>query len=119
MGQRIGLIDVDGHNYPNLPLMKLSAWHKQNGDSVEWYQPLLSGHMDKVYMSKVFSFTPDYIYPITADEIIKGGSGYCIQYVDGKEVFINPDDLSEIYVATLHYWKEGSYTVYTKCIISG
>ena len=38
--------------------------------------------------------------------------------VDGKEVFINPDDLSEIYVATLHYWKEGSYTVYTKCIIS-
>lgn len=27
-GKRIGLIDVDGHNYPNLPLMKLSAWHK-------------------------------------------------------------------------------------------
>lgn len=24
---KIGLIDVDGHNYPNLPLMKLSAWH--------------------------------------------------------------------------------------------
>lgn len=22
---RIGLIDVDGHNYPNLPLMKLSG----------------------------------------------------------------------------------------------
>ena len=38
--------------------------------------------------------------------------------VDGKEVFINPDDLSEIYVATLHYWREGSYTAYTKCIIS-
>jgi hypothetical protein len=34
---RIGLIDVDGHNYPNLPLMKLSAWHKAQGDSVEWY----------------------------------------------------------------------------------
>ena len=34
------LIDVDGHNFPNLPLMKLSAWHKQNGDSVEWYDPL-------------------------------------------------------------------------------
>ena len=37
---RIGLIDVDGHNFPNLPLMKLSAWHKQQGDSVEWYDPL-------------------------------------------------------------------------------
>lgn len=26
---RIGLVDVDGHNYPNIPLMKLSAWHKR------------------------------------------------------------------------------------------
>lgn len=27
---RIGIISVDGHNFTNLPLMKLSAWHKQN-----------------------------------------------------------------------------------------
>lgn len=84
---KIGLIDVDGHNFPNLPLMKLSAWHKKNGDSVEWYNPLLSGHLDRVYMSKVFSFTKDYEYPIDADEIIKGGSGYCIKVVNGKEVY--------------------------------
>ena len=51
---RIGLIEVDGHNFPSLPLMKISAYHKQAGDSVEWYAPLFSGHMDKVYMSKVF-----------------------------------------------------------------
>lgn len=70
---RIGLIDVDGHNYPNLPLMKLSAWHKQRGDSVEWYSPMFSGHMDIVYMSKVFSFTKDYPYYIDADEIHRGG----------------------------------------------
>lgn len=31
---RIGLIDVDGHNFPNLPLMKLSAWHKKKGDVI-------------------------------------------------------------------------------------
>lgn len=37
---RIGLIDVDGHNFPSVPLMKLSAWHKRHGDSVEWYDPL-------------------------------------------------------------------------------
>lgn len=73
---RIGLIDVDGHNFPNLPLMKLSAWHKKQGDHVEWYQPLFSGHMDRVYMSKVFSFTPDYEYFVDADEIIRGGTGY-------------------------------------------
>lgn len=70
---RIGLIDVDGHNYPNLPLMKLSAWHKAQGDSVEWYSPMFSGHMDRVYLSKVFSFTPDYQYYIDADEIMRGG----------------------------------------------
>ena len=84
---RIGLIDVDGHNFPNIPLMKISAWHKSQGDSVEWYHPMFSGHMDKVYMSKVFAFTPDYEYMIDADEIIKGGSGYCIELVDGKEIY--------------------------------
>lgn len=84
---KVGLIDVDGHNFPNLPLMKLSAWHKKQGDYVEWYQPLFSGHMDRVYMSKVFSFTPGYEYFVDADEIVKGGSGYCIELVDGKEVY--------------------------------
>lgn len=80
---RIGLIDVDGHNFPNLPLMKLSAWHKAQGDSVEWYQPMFSGHLDRVYMSKVFSFTHDYEYFVDADEVIKGGSGYCITLTEG------------------------------------
>lgn len=89
---RIGLIDVDGHNFPSLPLMKISAWHKAQGDHVEWYQPMFSGHMDKVYMSKVFSFTPDYEWCIDADEIIKGGSGYCIELVDGKEVYHKDND---------------------------
>lgn len=84
---KVGLIDVDGHNYPNLPLMKLSAWHKAQGDTVEWYEPLFSGHLDRVYMSKVFSFSEDYLYPIDADEVIKGGSGYCIHLENGKEVF--------------------------------
>lgn len=84
---KIGLIDVDGHNYPNLPLMKISAWHKAQGDTVEWYEPLISGHVDKVYLSKVFSFTPDYEYYIDADVIEKGGTGYCIETINGKEVF--------------------------------
>ena len=89
---KIGLIDVDGHNFPNLPLMKLSAYHKARGDSVDWYNPLWSGHRDIVYMSKVFSFTPDYPYFIDADKIICGGTGYHIRLVDGKEVYDNSDD---------------------------
>lgn len=80
----IGLIDVDGHNFPNIALMKLASWHKKQGDKVSWYYPLLSGHMDRVYMSKIFSFTPDYEYHIDADEIIKGGTGYF--YPDGGTV---------------------------------
>ncbi len=91
---KIGLIDVDGHNFPNLPLMKISAWHKAKGDSVEWYYPLLSGHLNKVYLSKIFSFTADYQYHIDADEVIKGGSGYAIQNIDGIEVFDKSKDIN-------------------------
>lgn len=90
---RIGLIDVDGHNFPNLPLMKLSAYHKVACDSVEWYEPLLSGHVDRVYMSKVFTFTSDYEYYVDADEIIRGGTGY--SYPDGGESL--PDEIEHIY----------------------
>lgn len=84
---KVGLIDVDGHDYPNLPLMKISAWHKRQGDSVGWYSPMFSGHMDRVYMSKVFSFTPDYEYCIDADEVISGGSGYAITMHEGREQY--------------------------------
>ena len=102
---KIGLIDVDGHNYPNLPLMKISAWHKARGDTVTWYEPFdgLIEEYDKVYMSKVFSFTEDYQFPIYAKGIEKGGTGYCISLVDGKEVFDQsknknlPNEIEHIY----------------------
>ena len=76
---KIGLIDVDGHNYPNLALMKISAWHKARGDTVEWWWGF--GHYDRVYMSKVFdeTYTPDMPEPLNADEVIKGGTGYGLE----------------------------------------
>lgn len=73
---KIGLIDVDGHNFPNLPLMKISAYHKSLGDDVEWVN--LFEHYDKIYQSKVFTFTPDFEYCVNADEIQKGGTGYSL-----------------------------------------
>ena len=91
---KIGLIDVDGHNFPNIPLMKLSAHHKRLGDSVEWYEPLFSEDLDIVYMSKVFSFTPDYEFPIRAKKIVQSGSGYAISMVDGKEVYDKSKDIN-------------------------
>ena len=98
MGQKrmeIALIDVDGHNFPSLPLMKISAWHKGKGDSVEWYDPLTAwkNPPDRVYMSKVFTFTPEYPHPVNAAEIIKGGTGY--SYPDGKPEL--PPEIEHIY----------------------
>lgn len=83
LDMRVALIDVDGHNFPSLPLMKLSALHKQDGDTVEWYDPLTAwkNPPDLVYMSKVFTFTQDYPHPVCASEVVKGGTGY--YYPDG------------------------------------
>ncbi len=71
---KIGLIDVDGHNFPNLALMKLSAYHKKQGDTVEWVNYWDS--YNTVYCSKVFTFTQDIQFPIHAGKVIKGGTGY-------------------------------------------
>lgn len=106
---KIGLIDIDGHGFPNLPLMKLSAWHKERGDEVEWYEPMFSGHKDRVYMSKVFSFSPDYLYHVDADEIVKGGTGYCIEMRNGKEAFNNKRDI-QLPEATEHIYPD--YSIY-------
>lgn len=73
---KIGIIDVDGHNFPNLALMKISAWHKMQGDDVEWCYPM--EHYDIVYQSKVFddTYSPGIDWYPLADKIVKGGTGY-------------------------------------------
>lgn len=86
---KIGLIDVDGHNFPNLALMRISAYHKAQGDDVEWWLGDFF-HYDIVYMSKVFynAYSPDIPEPYNADKVVKGGTGYCISLgPDGKEHF--------------------------------
>jgi len=76
---KIGLIDVDSHNFPNLPLMKISAWHKARGHKVEWCN--LFNEYDIVYKSKIFKSTPDYEYMPKTKEIVSGGTGYDIKNV--------------------------------------
>lgn len=71
----VALCDVDGHHFPNLALMKLSAWHKAQGDTVEWYEPLLS-NPDRIYASKVFTFSADAEFAPCHPEPIRGGTGY-------------------------------------------
>lgn len=110
------MIDCDKKNiknpFPNLALMKLSAWHKSKGDTVEWYEPLFSGHCDIVYVSKVFSFSDDYEYPINADQIIYGGSGFAIHVENGKEIYQKEND------KPLHYDIEHIYPDYSLYKIS-
>lgn len=86
---KIGLIDVDGHHFPNLALMRISAYHKAKGDKVVWWWSDFE-HYDIVYMSKIFSdaYSPDKPEPMNADKVIKGGTGYCISLgADGNEHF--------------------------------
>lgn len=103
---KIGLIDVDSHNFPNLALMKISAYHKSKGDTVEWCFPLI--HYDIVYVSKTFGeeySTMDPFIP-QADKIIYGGTGFAIKIIDGKEVYEKTDD------GTLPYEIEHMYPDY-------
>lgn len=72
----IGLIDVDKTRFPNLALMKIAAYHRSLGDSVEWADPMF-GIYDRVYASKVFVFTPDFTDYYDC-EVVKGGTGYSL-----------------------------------------
>ena len=74
---KIGLHDAEKEHFnvktfPNYALMKVSAWHKAQGDTVEWWNPLYK--YDQVYSSKVFDFTP--VNPYLPEGTIRGGTGY-------------------------------------------
>lgn len=73
---KVGLIDVDSHNFPNLCLMKLSEYHTQRRDRVEWWSP--KGHYDLVYKSRVFTdtYSKDDVTVNNADKVVMGGTGY-------------------------------------------
>ena len=69
---KIGLIDVDSHNFPNLCLMKLSAYHKAKGHTVEWWNT--KERYDLVYKSRVFTdtYSKDTI-TVTVQELFQSG----------------------------------------------
>lgn len=99
----VALIDNDyctrqKHNFPNLALMKISAYNKQLGHNVELVNfdminpnALFSKQYDKIYLSKVFSdtYTPDFIDSVP--NLKKGGSGF---YYDLAEKL--PDEIEHI-----------------------
>jgi hypothetical protein len=108
---RVGLLDVDGHNFPNLALMKVSAYHKSIGDEVEFVNFLQS--YDRVYKSKIFDFTPDIHTHIMCGDIVKGGSGYDLEIKLPREV----EDCDPDY--SIYPWCDYSIQLFTRgCIRS-
>lgn len=85
---KVAVHDVDS-KIPNLALMKLAAYHKARGDSVEFYSPLWDAGYDKIYSSKVFSWTSD--DNIFNGVTIRGGSGYNRQLLDEEIEHLMPD----------------------------
>lgn len=73
---KISLVDVDSHHFPNLCLMKLSAYHKNRGDQVEWWRP--EGQYDIAYKSRVFTdtYSKDRYVVTNAGQVMCGGTGY-------------------------------------------
>lgn len=89
---KIGLINVDNTTFPNIALGKIARWHKSKGDEVKWYNAL--NRYDKVYMSKIFTFTPDTGYYVNAEETVRGGTGYGIYSALPEEIDMMQPDYS-------------------------
>ena len=116
---RIGLIDADGGKFPNLAIMKLSAYHKARGDHVEWWNGLAK--YDRVYMAKVFTelYTKEMPFVIQADEVIRGGTGYGLgQDLPAEIEHIMPDYSLYQYKNALGFITRGCPRACPFCIVS-
>lgn len=79
---KIALVDVDSHNFPNLVLMKLSAWHKNLGDEVilmsaerALCEENLIFKYDKIYGACVFSGQEEILSELESRGVHLGGTG--------------------------------------------
>ena len=107
---KIGLIDIDSHNFPNLALMKISAYEKSKGNDVERWNGLM--HYDRVYQAKVFddTYSNDIEWVINAEEIIKGGTGYDVQ----KKLPYEVEHMYPDYDLYAQYTKDQAYGFLTR-----
>jgi hypothetical protein len=92
---KIGLWS-DAVNFPSLPLMKISAYHKLRGDTVTLIQNP-DERYDAVYCSKTFNLPeihkiPRLDFVPNADIVYYGGSGGAVTVINGKEVYNRDND---------------------------
>ena len=92
-------------SFPNFALMKISAYHKAQGDTVEWWSALYNNQYSAVYSSKVFDFTPE--NPYLPPDTIKGGTGYSVKSDPGRNIFAElPPEIDRQYP---------DYSIYPDC----
>lgn len=94
---RVGLVDVDSHNFPNLALMKLSVWHKLQGHEVELLRPadILNGSnlfygYDQLIGACVFDWNRPVADALEQRGVRMGGTG--TRHMDTL-----PDEIEYIY----------------------
>ena len=92
----IGIL-TDSYKFPNLALMKISAYYKKLGHNVDWFIPALNMTYDKVFYSKIFAFTKEETAYMPNVEM--GGTGF-----DIYEKL--PDEIDNIYP---------DYSIYPAC----
>ena len=94
---KIGLIDVDSHNFPNIPLMKISAFYKSMGSEVQfvhWNElstgERISDFYNEVFISKIFTESVEPAWMLLCANVHRGGSGYAgiVTRVDQVGVYV-------------------------------
>lgn len=68
---------------PNYALMKISTYHKDKGDSVDWYSDMWASTFDKTYCSKIFTYSS---MPSILNDYVIGGSGYDLKATLPQEI---------------------------------
>ena len=115
---RVGLIDVDGRTFPNLALMKISTFHKRQGHDVSWLDYFYS--YDKVYKSKIFTFSHEDTTHISCDTVERGGTGFDVKKRLPEEVekIVDPDySLYPDYKFSIQFFSRGCIRKCSFCLV--
>ena len=111
---KIAVLDVDS-KLPNLALMKISSWHKKQGQEVEHYLPLAHHLYDKIYASKIFDFSDGSdIQP----DMITGGSGIDLKISLPNEIEeMDPDYILYNYPHNIGFAQRGCRFSCSFCVV--
>jgi hypothetical protein len=118
MIKNIGIFDVDS-KIPNLALMKLSAYHKERGDNVQHFLPVMDkDHFDKIYASTIFCDDDSDRQYLDPERMEIGGSGWDLKKNLPPEIeALQPDYSLYDYPHSMGFTMRGCRFVCKFCIV--